>query len=66
MKTRDFERYLTQEGYALAASGSHKKFIKGSHAIMVVHGREMNKMVVRRLLKEVERNRQQNVNSLVA
>lgn len=66
MKTRDFEKYLSHEGYTLMGSGSHKKFVKGSHVIMVVHGREMNKMVVRRLLKEVERNRTAPANQLVA
>lgn len=57
MKTRDFKKLLQDEGYGMVSTGSHKKFVKGSHVIMVVLAREMNKMVVRRLIKEIERNR---------
>lgn len=57
MKTRDFERFLSQEGYVLISNGSHKKWVKNAHSVMVVHAREMNKMVARRLMKEIERNK---------
>jgi predicted RNA binding protein YcfA (HicA-like mRNA interferase family) len=57
MKTRDFEKILVEKGYVLISNGPHKKWSKDNHTVMVVHGKEMNIFIVKRLLKEIEKQR---------
>jgi hypothetical protein len=60
MKTRDLEKKLIEEGYSLISSSGNKKWAKGSHVVMVVLKREMNKMIALRILKEI--NKYKSVN----
>jgi predicted RNA binding protein YcfA (HicA-like mRNA interferase family) len=54
MKWRDFERLLKQHGYVLnRTSGSHGIYVKDGKHITIPRGREINKMVARRLMKEM-------------
>lgn len=52
MKTVDFERMLVTSGFALVRTGKHHVYSNGVKQVAVPKSREMNKMVVRRLIKE--------------
>lgn len=56
MKTRDFVSILRDQGYELVRSGRHIIYGKAGHHIAIPHGsggKEINKMVARRILKEI-------------
>lgn len=53
MKTNEFERILGSMGYVLARCGAHRVWSNGVKQIAVPHGKEINRMVARRLLKEI-------------
>ena len=56
MKTKDFLRILKEAGYVLIRSGRHEIWGKLGHHIAIPHGsggKEINKMVARRILKEI-------------
>ena len=54
MKRRDFERLLLDHGFQLIRESSHRVWSNGQRHVAVPHGKEINKMVARRLLKEIE------------
>ena len=56
MKTKEFLQILKQMGYALIRSGRHEIWGKPGHHIAIPHGsggKEINRMVARRTLKEI-------------
>lgn len=53
MRTRDFERILEEMGYWLARSNGHNVWSNGTNRVAVPHGKNINRMVARRLLKEI-------------
>lgn len=53
MKSSEFERILKQCGYILARVASHRVWSNGQKQVAVPHGKEINRMVARRLLKEI-------------
>lgn len=53
MKTKEFERILKEMGYQIIRLGGHRIWGNGQRHIAVPNGREINKMVARRLLKEI-------------
>ena len=56
MKYRDMARFLRDKGYVIIRSTSHEIWGKGSHTVAMPHisKGEINKMVARRLMKEIE------------
>lgn len=56
MKTVDFERILKQNGFSLVRSSGHHVYSNGTKNVAIPRGREINKMVARRLLKEIGLN----------
>jgi predicted RNA binding protein YcfA (HicA-like mRNA interferase family) len=54
MKTREFERILESVGFWLARSNGHNVWSNGVRRVAVPHGKHINRMVARRLLKEIE------------
>jgi len=55
MKLRDFEKILSEVGFSLVRLGGngHRVWGDGARHISVPNGREINRMVARRLLKEL-------------
>lgn len=54
MKIKDFERLLKEVGFKPdRQSGSHLVWISGERHVSVPQGRDLNKMLARRLLKEI-------------
>lgn len=53
MKSSDFERILKNQGYELARCGAHRVWSNGMRQIAVPHGKQINRMVAKRLLKEI-------------
>lgn len=53
MKSNEFERMLSTMGYLLARQGSHRVWSNGHKQVAVPHGKEINRMVAKRLLKEI-------------
>lgn len=55
MKTKELLRILKDMGYALVRSGKHDVYAKPGHHVAIPHGngKEVNRMVARRILKEV-------------
>jgi predicted RNA binding protein YcfA (HicA-like mRNA interferase family) len=56
MKTKEFLRILKDMGYALIRTGKHEIWGRPGHHIAIPHGsngKEINKMVARRILKEI-------------
>lgn len=53
MKTADFERILKNMGFALVRNNGHSVWSNGKQRVAIPHGREMNRMIVRRLLKDI-------------
>lgn len=53
MKLVDFERLLKDSGYVLISNSKHRKWSNGVNAIVVPQGRIINRMIARRLLKEI-------------
>lgn len=53
MKASDFERILNSMGFILARCGAHRVWSNGQRQVAVPHGKEINRMVAKRLLKEI-------------
>lgn len=54
MKRKDFERLLKDAGYVVLRSNGHITWGNSAgHTVAVPHGKELNKMVARRLIKEI-------------
>jgi predicted RNA binding protein YcfA (HicA-like mRNA interferase family) len=53
MKTSDFERILSSLGFTLARTNSHRVWVKDAHRVAVPPHKTINKMIARRLLKEI-------------
>jgi len=56
MRRREFESLIKKEGFKLRGTGKHKVWVnenKNKH-IAVPKGGEINKMIVKRLLKEIK------------
>lgn len=62
MKSSDFERILSSMNFILARCGAHRVWSNGHKQVAVPHGKEINRMVAKRLLKEIAY--QQNVPSI--
>jgi predicted RNA binding protein YcfA (HicA-like mRNA interferase family) len=54
MKTREFEKILESCGFWLARSNGHNMWSNGVKRVAVPHGKNINRMVARRLLKEIQ------------
>lgn len=54
MKTSDFERILAAFGFTLGRCGSHRIWVLGAYRIAVPHNRQINRMMAKRLLKEMQ------------
>lgn len=53
MKVSLFEKMLTSLGYNLVRSNKNKIFSNGISQIAVPHDKEINRMIARRLLKQI-------------
>lgn len=53
MKTKDFERLLKELGFMLARTSNHRVWVKDSYRVAVPPHKVLNKMIARRLLKEI-------------
>lgn len=53
MKTNDFERILVTMGFLIMRNGSHKVWANGTKRVVIPSGRQINRMLARRLLKEI-------------
>lgn len=53
MRTNDFERILKSMGFVLVRSNGHSVWSNGKQRVAIPHGRIINRMVVRRLLKDI-------------
>jgi predicted RNA binding protein YcfA (HicA-like mRNA interferase family) len=54
MKWREFERLLKSQGYQLVrTSGSHGIYVKDGKHVSIPRGRDVNRMLARRLMKEM-------------
>lgn len=62
MKTNDFERILNKSGFALVRNSKHRIFSNGLKSVAVPQGKVINRMVARRILKEI--NYQERVEEL--
>ena len=54
MKYKDFIRYLREHGYVLIRTSGHHMFSNGSYTIAVPNSKNINRMICRRLLKEIK------------
>lgn len=58
MKRKDFERLLKDEGYQIVRSNGHITWgHPQGHTVAIPHGKELNKMVARRLIKEIAQSK---------
>lgn len=53
MKINDLERILRELGYILIRSSKHKVWSNGVKSIAIPHQREVNRMLSKRILKEI-------------
>lgn len=53
MKRNEFEKCLKRQGYTLIRSNAHHIWSNGTHSIAVPNHKEINRMIARRLLKEM-------------
>jgi len=53
MKTRDLEKLLTDAGFVLIRLSAHRVWSNGVTTVAVPHARDVNKMMTRRILKEM-------------
>lgn len=53
MKTKDFERLLVDVGFTLVRLSAHRVWSNGPQRVAVPQGRTINRMIARRLLKEI-------------
>lgn len=53
MKTRKFEKILSDFGFVLSRTGDHRVWVKAGTHVPVPSGRDINRMVARRILKEI-------------
>lgn len=53
MKTKEFARILIAEGFVLSRANKHEIWIKGSLRVAVPRHKTINRMVARRVLKEI-------------
>lgn len=53
MKCSEFERILKSQGYELVRNSGHKIFSNGMSQIAVPHAKQINRLLARRLLKEI-------------
>jgi predicted RNA binding protein YcfA (HicA-like mRNA interferase family) len=53
MKTREFERILAEQGFILKRIASHRVWTNGTQHVAVPLGKQINRMIARRLLKEI-------------
>lgn len=53
MKSAEFERILKSLGYILGRCGSHRVWTKDGKQVAVPHGKQINRMLAKRLLKEL-------------
>ena len=53
MKTVEFERILVDFGFSLVSSGKHRKWSNGVNTVMIPHAREINRMIAKRILREI-------------
>lgn len=56
MKTKEFLRILKEMGFSFIRHGRHEVWGNGQRHIAVPGGKEINKMVARRILKEINYN----------
>jgi len=54
MRFNDLERILIESGYVLVRSSKHKIYSNGKNTVAIPHQKEVNKMMVRRILKEIK------------
>lgn len=56
MKRRDFERILKDAGYQVLRSNGHTTWANSlGHTVAIPQSSEINKMMARRLLKEIDK-----------
>ena len=53
MKTKDFCRIIESVGFVLVRSSDHIVYSNGQRNVAVPHQKEINRMMARRLLKEI-------------
>lgn len=53
MKALEFERLLIEQGFVLTRNASHRIWSNGNQSVAVPHKKEINRMMAKRLLKEI-------------
>jgi hypothetical protein len=53
MKSTELEKILKLMGYSLVRLNKHRVWSNGKHSAPVPHDKEINRMVARRILKEI-------------
>lgn len=54
MKTKDFERILTELGFALTSQSKHRIWKRGPDVVPVPQGKNINRMIARRILRSLD------------
>lgn len=55
MKIRDLEKILVDNGFKLIRSSKHMIYSNGFNIIPIPHQKECNKMLAKRIVKEIKR-----------
>lgn len=54
MKLRDIDKLLERNGFILVRSTKHRVYAKGSIRVVVPMHKEVNKMIAKKIIKEIE------------